>query len=221
MAIAYDNSGYMSYNNTTTSWSTANYTVTGSNTLLVVTTFFVGTDQTPLTISYNGVNLIQAGGAPTHLESNDYTSIWYALGVSGTHTINLTKSIAGSTCFVSAASYTGVKQTGQPDAYSSNTSTSGTSISTTITTVADNSWIVASMTADNGIPSSTSANLSLRVNNGSQSAFFDTNGVIHPAGATAITNNCTGNTAGICIVGVSFSPATGGAGANGNFLSFM
>ena len=66
---------------------------------------------------------------------------YLAAPATGAHT--LTVNWTGSTyCEINAASYTGVSQTGQPGANATNSNSGASTLTSTVTTVADNSWCV-------------------------------------------------------------------------------
>lgn len=115
----------------------------------------------------------------------------------GTHSItaNLSSSVL---CSSVAASYTGANQSGQPD--NANTSSSG---SMSITSVADNCWMVAAV-QDNSVPTAGTGS-TLRTSNGSflAIALFDSNAPIHPAGSNTMA---WGTSGGSSSFGVTVSP---------------
>ena len=144
--IAYDNSA--ASGNSGQNSLTFSYTVgSGSNRLLIVSVGAVdGTtaDRQVSGITYNGVALTRGDGrdSTSEFENNE---VWYLLGpASGANNVVVTM---GGTCngiSAVAASYTGVQQSSQPDATQTAAITSTTTPSTSITTVADDSLIVAS-----------------------------------------------------------------------------
>lgn len=105
-----------------------------------------------------------------------------------------------------ALSYTGAKQSAQPDANTTNSGT-GTSLTGTLTTVDDNCWSIMVGRGDN-------ANMAPGTNSTERStpdgydawAVFDTNAAKTPAGSQAMTFNA-GTSSGCTLVMSSFSPA--------------
>jgi hypothetical protein len=127
-----------------------NHTCSGSNRLLLVG---FRSPSTTLTASYNGVAMTRLGTYYT-LGAGDYDHVFYLLNpASGTNSIT-TSSPGSGTTYGQAVSYTGVKQSGQPNA-SSSAHGSSTSPSTSVDTgTTDGCWIMAWM--DNEV-SATSA----------------------------------------------------------------
>lgn len=100
-----------------------------------------------------------------------------------------------------ALSYTGAKQSAQPDAQSSAASLTGT-----VTTVDDNSWGIMVARADNaGLAPSTNSTERSTPDGYDAWGVFDTNGPKTPAGSLSMV--CTGG-GGVSNVMASFSPAT-------------
>ena len=144
-SIAYDNvSSYYSDSASSISWS---HTTTGTNRLLVVTggNSDYPTKKTPKTISYNSVNLSKAR-SDYYVADQDSSFIFYLIAPDeGTYTITIT--MTGLTSYLSGGgmSYTGAKQTSQPDAVAgtNGSSASPKTVSVAIDTVANNSWVVS------------------------------------------------------------------------------
>lgn len=208
-AIAIDNSAFLGSDSSNAAFTTATFTVTNSNPLIVVsiTDFPNGGGNAPSSITYNGVNMTMTEAAATQINSVGYVSLWYLLGQSGTHTFTINKT-AADIVYVKAASYTGVKQTGQPDAHGAQ-ATTGTTATANITTVANNSWIMSTGGSQvNGVFTSTSANMVLRVSN-FEASYYDSNAAITPAGiSNAVGTDSTNGASRIGIVAASFSPSS-------------
>lgn len=158
-------------------------------------------------ITYAGVAMTQL------VAQNDGGIGFYLYGLlapaSGAN--NVAVSWDGSSKYVRAVStsYTGVKQTGFPDATAQD-SANGTSVPTTITTVAANTWI-AGYTWYTG--SASISGYTTRVT-GSNSQMFDSNAPI----ATPSANTVTVTGSGIyCNLLVSFAPSLP-ITSNGSFL---
>src|SRR3990167_4966147 len=137
MAIAFDTTT----TSATSSWS---HTCSGSDRILIVTLRCA--DNAATAVTYNSVamtkiNEVALGGGVAA------TQLWLLMNpASGANTVSVT--ITGGVSSISA-SYTGVLQTGQPDAQNTNTTTSGTSLAVTVTTIADNDWLIGGA-FDNG-----------------------------------------------------------------------
>jgi len=139
MALAVDatSKGYNSDAGTTL---TVPHTCSGSNRVLVVTA--ACQKETSVTgITYNGVAMTLVNSYLTSTYNKLYSYILVA-PATGTHDIVLTVANGGKFRGLIAASYTGAAQSGQPDANNTNHTPSATSLTTSVTTVADNSWLI-------------------------------------------------------------------------------
>lgn len=178
-------------NGTSAGFTSSAYSVTTGTQLQICVVGDVGGNTDDLTaVSYGGSSATRSdarGGGNRwlyiyHLESPP----------TGSHTVVLT----GGNHFwtVGVAEYSGANTTGQPDAVTDN-GVLATSISTTTTTVADNSWVIS---CEGGFsanqPPTAGAGATLRAVEGSFGAWgiFDSNAVVHPAGNYAMTVNAQG-----------------------------
>ncbi len=118
---------------------TYNHTCTGSNLILWVGV--VSGDNTMTGITYNGVSLTQVGSS--FQLGTEFLTLWYLIApATGSNSLVITRS--GTTNFMRglSASYTGVQQSGQPDAHQDGTSGTN-SVTDSVTVVANNSWCIA------------------------------------------------------------------------------
>jgi hypothetical protein len=140
---------------------THSHICTGSDRFLVVgvgNQSDAGTDVTGVT--YNGVAMTQAIKRTN--AQNDSVYLYYLINpAEGANNIVVTRSDTTGTCFVRGYSLTGAKQSGQPDATTSNLSTSSP-LTTTLTTVAENTWSVAMVYNQEGATISASTNATAR-----------------------------------------------------------
>lgn len=185
MAVAYDNGTA----NGTQSYS---HTVTGSNTFLVL--FVLTSSTTAPSATYNGVSMtygnIQArngNGAWIHW-------LYLTNPATGSNTVSIT---AGNYYNSVALSYTGVKQTGQPEANASTASSS-----TTVTTTTNNAFVVVGYTAS-GTPGAGQSNWITRASGGGTYC-GDSNGPVSPAGAYTVQTTTNGDDA---LIALSIAPA--------------
>ncbi len=220
-AIAFDaSSGTTIVSASSVTWS---HTCTGSDRILFVATYGNSGFTEFTGITYNGVSL-------TFIASEQYgerASLWYLINpASGTHDIVISaptsRPMGGS-----ASSYTGARQSGGLDASITNLTT-GSPITTTLTTVADNSWTVVGATANwSGLTAGSGSTVRNTQNSGSL-GIFDSNGPKTPAGSTSMTLSAGNNY--MATVMVSFAPApppvvaavqalvvAGGGGGGGNY----
>jgi hypothetical protein len=204
MAIAYDtvtHSGFSSASSFSFS-----HTTSGSDRLLIVHVYD-GNDRVT-NVTYNGVgltlveDLLMTGAA-----AGQYIQLWYLLNpASGTNNVTITGS-ASMSLYASAVSYTGVEQTGQPDASTKQAASPNTSLTTTVTTTDDNCWLMGY--AYRGTTISAGAGTTLR--GGSVAGILeviDSNGAKTPAGSHSLITTSSSTFAGHVMA--SFSPATGG-----------
>ncbi len=140
MAISFDNSA--SFHVTSSPASTA-FTVSGTDKILIVNTVRNNLTQSITGITYNGVALTKIVGWDT-LET------WYLLNpTTGANTLTVTSGFTGSTvAAIVIASFNGVDQTSPIGYADTSTGTSGsstTTVSRTITSTNNNSWIITNL----------------------------------------------------------------------------
>jgi hypothetical protein len=208
MAIAYDTSSKGT--DTTSTGQSWSHTCTGSDRLLVVgVSHTAATDGTLTGITYNGAAMTKAASI-RRSDNVCWTQLWYLVGpASGSNTIQIT--LSGSTRHsATASSYTGVKQTGQPDA-STSTNASGDQVCT-VSTTADNSWgVIVGQSAS----AAAGTNVTERQLETSFGQFHgDSNGPKTPAGSFSMTMTGTGAGTGVM---ATFAPAA--SPVNGQMLA--
>lgn len=185
-------------------WS---HTTSGTNRLLTVF-LDLNSPGSATAVTYNGVQMTQMG---TDITIGGRTvQLWYLLNpASGANIISVT--FTGSFLRVAAASYTGVKQTGQPEVQAQN----ATGSSQAVTTTSDNDWLIGFGVNDAGAVG-VGANTTLRVNTGGNTSYaiIDSNAAQTPAGSHSLT--ITGATPAINVGG--FAPAGGATPVNSGFF---
>lgn len=144
MALAFDN--FTHGNNS----SISHQVISSSNTILLA--FIQGRPGETITgATYNGVAMTQIDNVA--VSSGFSFATFYLLSpASGTHTLSVSGTAGtGAGC---AVSYTGAKQSGQPDAHvaAEHTQTGAGNDGHTVTVVAPNSWIVTSHFSFNADP---------------------------------------------------------------------
>lgn len=208
MAIALDaQSNGAASNTTSVSWS---HTCTGTNLALIVGIWSQSGDAVT-SVTYNSVAMTQAVKlAMTGSAAGQYIYLYYLLNpATGTNTVAATSSGVGIDG--ASTSYTGVKQSGQPDATGTNVSTATTSLTTSLTTIADNCWLVGF--AYTGSTQTAGTNTTLR---GSPVAgilcMIDSNSAQTPAGSKSMNVTQASNFAGMVMASISpFTTQTSGA----------
>lgn len=152
----YDSSSKGSFG-TSPSWS---HTTSGSNRILIV---FVGGASDPGVsgITYNSVAMTKF--AETTYPGSGYAGFsgWYLINpASGTNTIAVTSS---GNCTAIASSFTGAKQSGQPDSFGVNNNASGTSsLAVSTTVVAADCLLVGGVSEDQGSGATGGTNTTVR-----------------------------------------------------------
>lgn len=216
MAIAFDAATRFLPSTGTT--ATFAHTVTGSNTLLVVFSNIQANNT--LTATYNGVSMTQVFKQFSGTGS-DYMYCFVLINpTTGTNNVVLTSGAGAGTNWSAqmALSYTGCKQTSQPDSSNSIQNGLGTGNQTVSTTVvAANCWTVYGLFPQNNDPSGV-------VTQNNQSRLTG-NGNAGDSNATVSTGSIAGgwnflladnNAMGVVSIAPFVAPVV-----NSNFLSFM
>lgn len=183
MAIAFDAASQGSGN---TGTLTISHTCSGNNRALVV---HCAKDYTAISgITYNSVALtqVETGGS-----GGESSSLWLLLNPdSGTHDIVASFTPTPS-LYLHAASYTGVKQTGQPQEVTNNQVTGNLAL-TIDTSPTDNCWgVIGSKDQGNGVTAGSGTTLRGTYDIG---CIADSNGPKTPAGNLTLTLNCPSGT---------------------------
>lgn len=199
MAIALDTTGGDAV--TTGTSLTYSHTCTGSNLILLVDVWVTSTGSDVVTgVTYNSVSMTlvdkQAVGSQYHYA-------YYLLGpATGAHNVVVSTS-SSQTIGSSSISYTGVKQSGQPDASAKQVVGSSTGSTTTLTTIADNCWTVL-LTASNRNETASTGSTFRKGGVTINAYIFDSNGAKTPAGSTSMsTTHATGASCGYIMVSIA------------------
>lgn len=222
MALALDthsNSG----SKTSTSSFSWNHTCGASADILVV---FLGArdDQTTNTgkataVSYNGVAMTEITGAYANtgdeIPGNTFAAteqVWYLLapGTGSALSVSVTMAHATNEVIGEAVSLSGSRQSAQPDASTSLAATTGTNASKSITTIADNAWILSGIRVGSTptLTAQNSATIQENVLGTNVRVAAETHGPITPAGAQ--TEGFTLSASGRFALGVvSIAPSSG------------
>ena len=144
-----------------------------------------GSDTIGFCVAYGGdtadvvTGITWGGSAMTFIakiltNNNHYSYLYYILNPSSGATVEITYS--GGSHFMSGGTiyYTGAKQSGQPDA-STTTVVTGTAVTSTVTTVADNCWLVSAIACDSGTAATAGADTIIRTGTGISWDIFDSN----------------------------------------------
>lgn len=223
MSIAFDAAVDGGFGNPVTSLTWA-HTCTGANGLLLVVVVgdHPGGHDDITGVTYAGVSLtFVEKSVDSHLDSFVYL---YALVGPSTGANNVVVSCTNAhALFGGSASYTGVSQTGFPDAQKVDLSGGAVAtLATSLTSVADNCWMFI---ASGGYSVSTAdptagTGATRRKNEGSFGLWglFDNNAAITPAGSTTMTINRSANTNYMVNLAVTFAPPGGAPSGWGPLL---
>lgn len=219
-AIAKDTSAVATSGTCSATITIPSYTITGTNTVLVVSTMNANT--TVLSVTWGSTNLVKADGIQATVDNE----VWYAAtGSGGTNTITMTAVASFQRCGMAAISLTGVDQTTPLDAHNS-ASCSGacSNASVSVTTTKDNDWIVNSigqlskavqMNPGSGLTNFASTTIPSAVPSGFVGSY---KGPVTPAGSTAM--NYTNTTANWTMAIGAFMPVQGGGGGGSNSCTY-
>jgi hypothetical protein len=209
VGIAFDaasNSGYQTAQSTY-SW---NHTVTGSNTYLTVGIGMLSVAGSSVSsVTFNGVTMAFLG-AKASVSGAVRAELWGLVApTTGTHSISVTLTTSLDSAG-GAVSYTGVNQVISTEALNSASATNvgAADATVSITTIANNDWVVDIAASDDttitiGAGNTSRSNVTGTLGSG---AMGDTNGAITPAGAQAMSWTNVGALATWSIVGVALRP---------------
>jgi hypothetical protein len=166
----------------------------GSDRYLVVCIWIFTTSDLVTGVTYAGNSMTQLAKYQGIAQGGTYQ---YFYGIAAPTTGSNDIVIDGSSTlplntWVGAVTYTGVKQTAQPDSTANTNRTSPTSgdFTVTTTTVADNSWILMMESDNNGNMAATANSTKITTwSAGFGTQIFDSNGPKTPAGSNTITVN--------------------------------
>ena len=213
-AVAFDaaSSGYQ--NSTSVSWS---HTCTGANLFGVIGINLYGASNDITSVTYNGVACASIASIQFAGGVNNFAVLYGIHGpATGAHNAVITRT-SSNHIVAGMLSYTGVAQTGQPEA--STTAAPGSSAANlplTMTVTTDQAWLVAVMAAVfSGNVFANGTDCTLRQNNtlaldGIQ-GMWDSNTAYAPGSRTITPAFASGN-AGVAGVGCVLAPAGAAAG---------
>lgn len=189
MAIAYDNSAVGSSAAGATSLTLSSFTITGSDTCLIVQVSNQGIVSSGSAISgvtCNGVSMILIDTAS--VPNNQSTTLWGLYGATSGNIVITRINNFSDQIFASAVSYTGVSNsTAIGSLPKTKASNPGVNFTATLTTVVDNSWLVLGNYSNT---SPTAGSGTFKRTNNVISFIFDSNSAITPAGSASL--NVTG-----------------------------
>ncbi len=201
MAIAFDSASGANITGTSLTFS---HTCSGSDRALLVHYVTDASGDAVTGITYAGVPMTFIGRVQS--PSGRWTGLYYlAAPATGANNIVVTNS-ASSYTEANAASYTGVKQTGNPEASATNTGAGATSVTGSVTTLSDNAWLVMGGNASAG--SHAAGTGTTRRNITLVGAIFDSNGAKTPTGSYSLQQTHASTNASVYIVSLEPSGAS-------------
>lgn len=221
MAIAFDAATDLGSTLSGDTLTTA-HTCTGTDRILFVGTVGKVNQDTISGVTYNGVAMTKITTA--QYAARRYSTLWYLINpASGSNNVVITSSETNVIQGL-AASYTGAKQSGQPDAQNTGTALAS-SIAVAVTSVADNCWHIMYVgNASGGSVSSAGSGTTQRVVGTTffpGNAILDSNSAKTPAGSYTLNNNQTDSGSELAAVAVSFAPAGGAPAASVSNLALL
>jgi hypothetical protein len=220
MAIAFDNA--TDGGNTSTSPLQFNHTSTGTNLIGVVAIIgdvMTGADNiTSVTWGGQTCSLVSKVTAliPPSLGNERFLYLYSITGpATGSQQISISSGTNHFLCAL-AATYTGVSQSGQPEVNTTHQSASETSssLTTSLTTLSDNSWTVLAVESYDGVsaPAASTGATRRKFDAGfGFLAIMDSNGVITPAGSYSMTSTQgTGSLIGLSHIMAAIAPPSAG-----------
>jgi len=191
---------------------TYSHTITGSNPILFdfAHTYVSGSGATGdiiTGVTYNGVTMTFVDKQLTTGIYARYQYLFILVNpATGANNIVISANTASFRLISSSASYSGAKQTGQPDASGKKTTEGVTSQELSTTTVADNCWVVSGGVA---VLETIAASTGVTLRSGGNSfntRVGDSNGVKTPAGAYSMTWT-TSSSSPFNVIQASIAPA--------------
>lgn len=207
MAIAFDNATSGTFGANVASKTLSHTVNSNSNGILFVGVAMSGAVTTDIVtgITYNGVSMTKVADGLGHTGNLGDVTVYYLLApASGANNVIVSFSPNNGGA-VQVISYTGAKQSGQPDSSAVRSNGGAGSFTLATTTVADNSWAVLFGQFDGGATPTAGTNTTLRGSIiSSVFAMGDTNGVVHPAGSITMgLNNTSGSNSNGVIVSIA------------------
>lgn len=210
MSITYDTIVNASFGGSAGTSKTWSHTCSGTDRILFVQILTDGNNVSAVT--YGGVSMTRVYGFAT-----DFYLTIYALPnpPSGANNVVVGTSISQNIIPMSV-SYTGAKNE-LPTVYNTGSGTSSVGVS--VTTIADNSWLLGYVRKTTSGTITAGAGTTLRASDTTYGLYTcDSGAPTTPAGSDSLNVSYTGfSYMGI----VAFAPATGAASQNSNFLMFM
>lgn len=178
------------------------YTCTGTGLILFAAAYGkAGADDTT-TATYNGVGMTKIAGV--QCPGDRAVALFYLIApATGANTL-VVNSGTSDLFQLSAISYTGAKQSGQPDASTTNTASTVTTISTSVTVVAAGSWLLAAGKYTGGTLSG-GTGTTVRTDTNTLT-LADSNGFVTAGSHSLVLNTNTNQSFGVVLVSIAPDP---------------
>lgn len=182
MAIAHNASTHTAFKNSTS--NTEAHSTSGSDRILNVYVY-AGAGDIVTGVTYNGVSMTFVSKSNSLGAAAGQYLVHYILINPSTGSNNVVVSCSSNLGgYFSIVSYTGARQTSQPDASNTQNSSSTTSLTTSVTTTADNCWLVGYAYHNGTVVAGT--NTTLRGGSVNVLQAIDSNGDKTPAGSHSL-----------------------------------
>lgn len=212
MAIAFDAQSASAFSGApTVTWS---HTCTGSN--LVLRVGIYATIDNCSGVTYNGVAMTLV--TKLNVTGTQYIYVFYLINpATGAHNCVASVSSGNIDGYGAGTSYTGARQSSQPEAFNTNVSASTTSFTTNVTTVTANAWVTG---WGYGQTASAGASTTFRSQPVAQVLFMmDRNAAVTPAGSYGLNFTQAANFAGAIVESIAEVGAVPPAGSNTGFFN--
>jgi len=206
--IAFDATSTTGWQATTSSVSVS-HKISGINTALISFVYVRHTTDNHITsVKYNGVDLTFVSSSSSGIPQSGWQGTYILLNPpTGTHNLVVTADATYDAIAAVNASYTGVSQSGQPEAYNFLTC-NASSCANTISTLTKNAWVIAGGRSDTGTITA-GASTTLRYSDAGNSSIGileSASNPINPARSVTINENI-GGTDNVYLNAISLAPA--------------
>lgn len=210
-AIAFDNAAKVANGSSVSSLSGA-YTVTGSNPIIFASCWGAVGSPSVTGITYNSVSMTKVADENIPADRG-YSVFILPSPATGSNTLIA----SGSSLFIlDGASYSGAKQTSQPDAFNTGSWSSANSFTSTVTTIANNCWMIVMFKTSSGNAPSNGTGTTVRLNDGN-GGIADSGGGVSPGSNSLVVNFTVADQGGYVIT--SFAPVV--AAVNSGFFRLV
>lgn len=204
-AIAFDATGTWTSGSSVTSITFAHTIGAGSNMMLAVLSLSTNND---VSATYNAVPMTKVLVQGNSGADNRFLSMFLLPAPTvGTNNIVITAAVSAAVLQGGGSSYSGAKQTTTLDnSVASSTTASVTAITTSLTPVADNAWIIYGARINAGNAGYTAGANTTRRTFSNNTGLNDTNGAITPPTSTTMSITISNGSSGAYAVMISLAP---------------